>query len=190
MSPPRNGAAVRALSEPDVDRTAVESENWQQIHDLYHQHSSGLVRQLSRSTGCRDTASDLMHETFVRLMGLTPGKLAGIERPEAWLKCVSKNLFRRWHRTQKVAEKSKGALEIANDPNLDQVAVLETRETLRRVEAAMARLSRKTRDIFLAHRIEGMTYAEIAKERGISVRTVEWHISEAVAKINQMLDRK
>lgn len=189
MSPSGNGAAVRALPESDVAQNVVESGDSPQIDELYHQYSRRLVRQLSRSTGCRETASDLMHETFVRLMRLTPGKLAVIERPEAWLNCVSKNLFRRWHRTQKVAEKSKAALEIANDPNLDQIAVLETRETLRRVEAAMAQLSRKTRTIFVAHRIEGMSYAEIAEARGISVRTVEWHIGEAIVKLDRMLNR-
>lgn len=189
MSSAGKVTAARALSKLADPQYPDGNEDTPRVHELYHLYSKGLVRQLCRSTGCRETASDLMHETFVRLMRLAPGKLAGIERPEAWLNCVSKNLFLRWRRTQNAAAESKAVIEIGLDPNLDQIAFLETRETLRRVEAAMAQLSRKTRTIFVAHRIEGMSYAEIAEARGISVRTVEWHIGEAIVKLDRILNR-
>ena len=189
MTLPRQGVAVRNTSQLDSAAPAGAHEEREQVHDLYRSYSRGLVRQLTRATGCRETARDLMHETFVRLMRQAPGSVAKIERPEAFLWHISKNLLRDWGRRRKVAEKSKETLEIANDIAIDQDKVLETRETLRRVEAAIARLSPKTRDIFVAHRIEGMSYAQIAEEAGISVRTVEWHITNAIAKLDRMLDR-
>jgi RNA polymerase sigma-70 factor (ECF subfamily) len=72
---------------------------------------------------------------------------------------------------------------------LDQVAVLESRDTLRRLELAMKKLKPKTRDIFMAHRIEGLSYAEIAARTNLSVKGVEKQMSKAIAKIDRLLDR-
>ena len=75
-----------------------------------------------------------------------------------------------------------------NEPN-DVQAQLETRDTLRRLEAAVARMKPRTRTIFLAHRIEGLSYAEIAERFGLSVKGVEKQMSKAIAQIDRMLDR-
>ena len=72
---------------------------------------------------------------------------------------------------------------------MDQVAVLESRDTLRRLEAAISKLKPKTREIFLAHRLDGLSYAEIAELTGLSVKGVEKQMSKAIAKIDRLLDR-
>jgi RNA polymerase sigma-70 factor (ECF subfamily) len=43
----------------------------------------------------------------------------------------------------------------------------------RRLEEAVAVMPRKQREIFLAHRLDDMSYAEIASRTGLSVRQVE-----------------
>ena len=48
--------------------------------------------------------------------------------------------------------------------------MLELRDTLRRLEHAVSKLKPRTREIFLAHRIHGFTYAEIAERTGLSIR--------------------
>ena len=80
-------------------------------------------------------------------------------------------------------------LDLAADPSVDQVALLESRDTLRRLEQAIARLKPRTREIFLAHRIHGFTYAQIAERTGLSVKGVEKQMSKAIAKIDRLLDR-
>ena len=65
----------------------------------------------------------------------------------------------------------------------------EARDTLRRVEAAVLRLRPKTREIFMAHRVEGLSYAEIAQRTGLSVKGVEKQMSKAIAAIDRTLDR-
>lgn len=72
---------------------------------------------------------------------------------------------------------------------MDQVAVLESRDMLRRLEAAISKLKPKTRAIFLAHRLDGLSYAEIAELTGLSVKGVEKQMSKAIAKIDRLLDR-
>jgi RNA polymerase sigma factor (sigma-70 family) len=80
-------------------------------------------------------------------------------------------------------------LEADDQGPFDQVAVLESRDRLRRLEQVIERLRPRTREIFLAHRIRGLTYAEIADEMGLTVKGVEKQMSKAIAKIDRLFDR-
>ena len=117
------------------------------------------------------------------------GKLRRVEQPEAFLRQVSTNLLRDWGRAAALRLRLQPTLELASDHQLDQVAALEARDTLRRLEHALSKLKPKTREIFLAHRIDGFTYAEIAERTGLSVKGVEKQMSKAIAKIDRLLDR-
>lgn len=159
------------------------------VDSLYKKHSRTLLRQLMRKTGCRELARELTQETFVRLLRLAPGTIARIEQPEAYLRRVSANLLCDWGRSLALREGLRPTLEASADGLLDQVAVLESRDTLRQLERAISMLKPKTRDIFLAHRIDGLSYAEIAERTGLSVKGVEKQMSKAIAKIDRLLDR-
>ena len=56
---------------------------------------------------------------------------------------------------------------------------------LRRLERAMLRLRPKTREIFLAHRLDGYSYTEIAARTGLSVKGVEKQMSKAIAQLDR-----
>ena len=177
-------------SSPNSPTRSVESSEtrlW--VHQLYREHSPSLIRQLTRGTGCRELARDLVQETFVGLLKLAPASLARIEQPEAYLRRVSTNLLRKWGKAEVLREAARPGLETLADPLVDQVAVLESRDTLRRLELAMSKLKPKTREIFIAHRLDGLSYAEIAARTGLSVKGVEKQMSKAIAKIDRLLDR-
>jgi RNA polymerase sigma factor (sigma-70 family) len=169
--------------------TAGNGDERMRMQQLYRQHSSSLVRQLTRKTGCRELARELANETFLRLLRLAPGNLGRIEQPEAFLRHVSTNLLRDWRRAKTLKDRSLPSLELVSDHQLDQVALLESRDALRRLEHAISRMKPKTRQIFLEHRIHGFTYAEIAERTGLSVKGVEKQMSKAIAKIDRLLDR-
>jgi RNA polymerase sigma-70 factor (ECF subfamily) len=175
---------------PTVSTRSLESaEAGLRVHALYQEHSSSLIRQLTRGTGCRELARDLVQETFVGLLKMAPASLARIEQPEAYLRRVSTNLLRKWSKTEALGEAAKPGLELLADPLVDQVAVLESRDTLRSLEMAMSKLKPRTREIFVAHRLDGLSYAEIASRTGLSIKGVEKQMSKAIAKIDRLLDR-
>jgi RNA polymerase sigma-70 factor (ECF subfamily) len=185
-------AATRAFAEDepllsDVDGTL--QERLARVDHLYREHSPGLVRRLTRATGCRDLARELANETFVRLLRMAPGKLGRIEQPEAFLRHISTNLLRNSVRDAALRQRLQPVLELAADQQFDQVAMLESRDTLRRLEHVVGKMKPRTREIFLAHRIDGFTYAEIAERTGLSIRGVEKQMSKAIAKIDRLLDR-
>ena len=124
------------------------------------------------------------------MLRLAPASLARIEQPEAYLRRVSTNLLRKQGRIEQLRTGATHSPDLVPDPLLDQVAVLESRDTLRRLELAIGKLKPRTREIFLAHRIEGMSYAEIAERTGLSVKGVEKQMGKAIAKIDQLLDRR
>lgn len=160
-----------------------------QVQELYRRHSSALVRRLTRKTGSRELALDLANESFLKLLGLGPAKFRSIERPQAFLWRVSVNLLQDWGRARALSERSRPMLESDDSKSFDQVTALESRDALRRLEAAIERLRPRTREIFLAHRIRGLTYAEIAGEMGLTVKGVEKQMSKAIAKIDRLFDR-
>lgn len=52
-----------------------------------------------------------------------------------------------------------------------------------RLNQRLSRLSEKTRDTFLAYRVDGTIYREIARQHGLSTSTVERHIATAALRI-------
>jgi RNA polymerase sigma factor (sigma-70 family) len=61
-------------------------------------------------------------------------------------------------------------------------------EFLKRVEEAMLSLPRKTREIFIAHRVHGLSYQQIAHITGLSVRGVQRHMARALCRIDRILE--
>lgn len=169
--------------KPDKDDPAA------QVRELYREHSSSLIRQLTRRSGCGETARELMQETFVRLLRMPPDSLRHVEQPVAFLRRISMNLLRDSARAKALKERSSSTLAAANQGFVDQVAAIESRDLLRRLESAVAQLRPRTRDIFLAHRIEGLTYSEIAARSGLSVKTVEKEMSRAIAALSRLVER-
>ena len=115
---------------------------------------------------------------------------AALEFPQAYLRRIAANLLK--DRARSDFNQSAALHTIAHDdelPGLDQQSLLESRDMLRRLEAAMMRLRPRTREIFVAHRIEGMTYAEIAERTGLTVKGVEKQMSKAIASIDRTVGR-
>ena len=61
-------------------------------------------------------------------------------------------------------------------------------ETLARLERAVRALPRTTREIFLAHRLDGYSYAEIADITGLSVEKVRRHMAKALYQLSRYAD--
>jgi RNA polymerase sigma-70 factor (ECF subfamily) len=64
-------------------------------------------------------------------------------------------------------------------------------ELLARIETALLTLPRRRREIFLAVRLDGARYAELAEQTGLSIKQVEREVARALMQIDRALhDRR
>ena len=182
--------AARRSSEPSRQGQADALVNPLCLDTLYREESPRLLRALARKTASREDARDLVHEIFCRMVRLGSAGSLRLERPQAYLSRIATNLLRD---RAKHAARHMTANHVAADEatlaGIDQQRLLESRDMLTRVEAAMLKLRPKTREIFMAHRIDGLSYAEIAERTGLSIKGVEKQMSKAIAQLDRMLDR-
>jgi RNA polymerase sigma-70 factor (ECF subfamily) len=149
---------------------------------LYRVQAPRLLRLFARRGG--DDAPDLVQDAFERLA--RRDETATIDRPDHFLSRVATNLLRD---RAKFAARRAAAFHVS----LDDVALgagdphdqLEARDAIARLEVTMARLRPRTRDIFLACRLDGYTHAEIAERMGMSVRSVRKEMTRAIAAIDR-----
>lgn len=157
------------------------------LSELHRLHCQRLLRFFARH-GARQDADDLTQESFARLAKARISGAKPIEKPDAYLSRIASNLLR--DRAKVALRRSLANHVPADDVPLageDPVAALEVRDQLQRIEASLARLSPKTRWVFLAHRREGMSYKDIANQTGLSVKAVERRMSKAIAHIDRAL---
>jgi DNA-directed RNA polymerase specialized sigma24 family protein len=70
-------------------------------------------------------------------------------------------------------------LILDTSPTPDEVLAAE--ECLESMRVALDAVSRRTRDILFMHRLDGLSYAQIAQRAGLSISAVEKHIASALA---------
>lgn len=132
-------------------------------------------------------AEDILQEAWMRLHRYQQDQ--EVTQPEAFLMRTALNLSIDTHRTRQ----GRGEEVAFDDVVLIDTApsaesVLLARERVARLSVCLGRLPEKTRTIFLAHRLEGKTYPEIAREQGLSVSTIEQHVAKAVLQLTVWME--
>jgi RNA polymerase sigma factor (sigma-70 family) len=150
---------------------------------LFRAHRRELQAYLTERLRDGDVAADLTQETFLRFAE-QGGGVAVNDR--AYLYRTAQNLFidhaRRVRRHRTEATALEDLAEIPEDvPDPEQVA--GAREGLDRLREAVADLPVRTRQVFVLHRIEELTYSETAARLGISESSVQKHLAKALHHI-------
>lgn len=176
------------------DRDMAESgepalEDGAQWHlDLLYRDQAGLLhRRIRARVGSPEEASDLVQEAFSRLLGARAGQ--PLRNPGAFLNRIVRNLLIDRGRRNAVRPpfvSLEPGTDIAVPP--DQGRALELDQMRRRYREIVDTLPPRTREVFLLHRVDELGYREIAERLGISIRTVEWHVAQAIYRIGKELD--
>ena len=146
------------------------------------------VRSALRRRGRTEhDADDLVQEAFLRLTCYELKQT--VDKPEAFLMQTALNLSIDSHRSRA----RRGEEVMLEDVILVDTApraedVLLSRERLVRLSECISRLSEKTRAIFLAHRLDGLTYQEIARVHGLSISSVEKHVAKAALMVTAWME--
>lgn len=153
-------------------------------------HVRRLERLLRRRGTTREDAEDLIQEVFLRVL-IYCEEGNEVREPEAFMVRaalnLSANLHEREHRELYVA-KPVDELNVVDASCIpDEVVAAE--QCLRSLQRALDALEPRTREAYYMHRVQGLTYAQIAKHFKISVSAVEKHIARATAALTQEMLR-
>jgi len=155
-------------------------KNWQAVFSL-------IKTVLLRRGHSEQDADDLVQEAWVRLAQYA--RQQAVLEPEAFLMQTALNLSRDAYRaTRNHGEQVQYDETVLVDgaPNVE--AVILSRERMTRMQECVVRLNSKTRDIFLSHRIHGMSYQQIARQHRLSVSSVEKHMAKATLLITGWME--
>ncbi|WP_447725555.1 RNA polymerase sigma factor [Sphingomonas koreensis] len=159
-----------------------------QLEAIYRAQAPGLARYFrARFRGTEDP-DDLVQEVFTRLAGGKP--VAELRDPQAYLKRILRNLLitRKRRLDRRPLFVGLEGIEPAIPP--DQSHAIELSEMQERYRACVDALPPRTREVFLLHRAEELKVKVIAERLGISSRTVEWHIAQAILRLGEALERE
>ncbi len=145
-------------------------------------HYEELVRRLTRRLGSPHAAADVAQETYLRLEGLAA--VPELRNGRAFLFRVADNLAIDHQRGQAARGRRFTTIEDYDDRASDEPdpeTALLHKQRLATLARAVDELPPKCRDVFLLHKIDGLTYGEIAARLNISRSAVEKHMIKALA---------
>lgn len=149
---------------------------------LFNKHRAALLRHVERLVSSREDAAELVQEAFLRVMRhVQTSRFEAAAR--AYLFQTATNLARDHHRRQRfraherLDELPEAALP-GGPPSPDQAVASD--QVLSLLREAIQDLPPVTRAVFLKARMQDVAHAQIAKEMGLSQRTVERRMAEAM----------
>jgi RNA polymerase sigma-70 factor (ECF subfamily) len=149
---------------------------------LFLAHGRELQSYLTRRMRDAETAADLTQETFLRYAE----QGAEVTDGRAWLYRTARNLMID-HQRAGLRRRTRPLPpdELARLPEDRPGADRETdgRRTLDRMHRVVEGLPPRTREIFRLNRIEGLSYADVARRLDISESSVQKHLAKALAVI-------
>ena len=165
-----------AVSGTDVLKPVVSND----VGELYVDHHGWLLGWLRQRVSCNETAADISHDTFVRLLDKTfqVDSFAGARR---YMRIIADGLCVDMWRRKSI---EKAWLEtLAARPQQVEVSPEHRAliiESLCEVDAMLQRLPEKVATAFILSQVEGLTYKKIAEQLGVSDRMIKKYMARAM----------
>jgi RNA polymerase sigma factor (sigma-70 family) len=161
---------------------------------LTDQLASLRRRLLQRGRSSRRDIDDLIQEGFLRLCLYQRERKAPVRDPVAFLVDVVEKVhidrLRRATITRRIfSDRPLEEIDCVDTGNLPEQDA-EAHQLIARIEKSLAAANPRTREAFLLHRFDGMSYIEIAERFSISTRAVTNHIAKALILIDNELLRE
>lgn len=158
------------------------------FEEFYRSKNRQLFHFFRRRVG-REEASDLMQEAFTRM--LRTGAFEHVKNPRAYLFRTAHNLV--IERARQAKRKGTGLFPFDDDRDApadpEQTLAMEASDLRRGLRRALLAMPRRTRRIFLMHRLKGMSYREIAEQLAVGDKGVEYHMMRALARCRRATAR-
>ncbi|AYD04159.1 RNA polymerase sigma factor [Neorhizobium sp. NCHU2750] len=147
-----------------------------------------LVSYLTLRLGGRSEAEDAFQDTFLKAQGIV--STPEIANPRAYVFRIAENVAMDRLRRRVAQRRYLSTDDIPEAPADIATAeqIVDYRQRLKRLEVIIDGLPARQRQVFLMHKFDGMSHAEIARELGISRSGVEKLIMKALSTCRQKMD--
>jgi RNA polymerase sigma-70 factor (family 1) len=182
------------LPEADLSEKLIQqaflndpNEGIQRLFHCYHALlCSHAVRFVSSKAIAEDIVSDIFYEFHARQLYHTI-----TTSYRAFLFVSVRNrafdyVRREVNRNNSLEHATHVSIQSAQEPD----SITQYEELYQDVETAIDAMPVKRRKIYLMHRFEGKKNSEIAEDLGVSIRTVEAHLYQAIRQMREQLRSK
>ena len=156
-----------------------------QFEAVYRREAPKLLSYLKPRIWQEEDRHDLVQEAFTRLVASRSS--AATSNPGAYLQGIVRHLLavraRAWAKSAVFDPVIYSAgKDIAGPDTIAEIN--DMRDSYR---LAVESLPPRTKEVYLLHRAEELGYKQIAEQLDISIRTVEWHVAEAIVRIGKSI---
>lgn len=151
--------------------------------DRYYQ---GLCVYAYRILKSNSEAEDLVQDFFVRILENRKNIFIATSVKSYFLRSVHNRCLDNLAHQKVKMNHEQFRLKMMSEDDLHEYPLLDS-ELTRQIELAIQKLPDGIRETFVLNRFEGFTYQQIATRENISVKTVEYRISRALAILRKDL---
>ncbi len=144
------------------------------------------MRYAIQIVGDRETARDVVQETFLKLWQADRAEIEGHLAPWLFTVCRNRSLdIQRKERRMQPASQSQ--TESATDPGRTPHEEVERRQTVHQIFAALDSLPESQREVIRLKFQHGMSYKEISEITGLSVSNVGYQMHVGLRALRQQM---
>lgn len=184
---PTESAGQRSLTDAELARR-VRLGDEQALEVIFRTYYPGLVGFVRRYVKTTAIAEELVQDLFLKLWSRR-GSLGEIDSVKTYLFRAARNTALNHLRRRKLEHEwlEKEGTTVTEERSLEGDEAVTESEVAAAVRAAVDRLPPRCREVFMLSRDGGLTYGEIAKSLGISIKTVETQMGRALKALRESL---
>ena len=165
--------------------TAVREGDLPKLGLLFERYHVPLFDFLSRVTGDRQAAEDLVQDIFVRILKYR-ATFRNDGRFETWLYRIARNARADYFRTRVTLDQLEDEVLEQPEPAPGPVRLLEAARDRQRLKRALMMLREDKRELIVLARFQGMKHERIAELVGVDVGTIKVRIHRALRELRQI----
>ena len=164
---------------------AVRAGNLSRLAPLFERHHRPLFDYLTRMTGNRSAAEDLVQDVFVRILKYRH-TFRDTSRFEIWAFRIARNVRADYFQARRIRETALEEAAETSNGETGAADAFELDEQAAHLRRALLLLREDQRELIVLARYRGMKYEAIADLLGVEVGTVKTRMHRAVNELRKI----